>query len=124
MKIRIHVLVLSLLASGLALNAAEEKVLGVAPSLATPTAIKDVVAKPSVYEGKTVRIDGIVTAVCREKGCWMALAAADNPKGPTVRLKVEDGVIVFPVTARGHRASAQGVVERIATYDDHGQAAA
>ena len=57
-------------------------------------------------------------------GPGMALAAADNPKGPTVRLKVEDGVIVFPVTARGHRASAQGVVERIATHDDHGQAAA
>jgi hypothetical protein len=117
-------LVLGLLAAGVATGAAGEKIVGVAPSLTTRIPIADVVAKPSVYEGKTVRLDGVVTAVCQEMGCWMALAAENNPKGPTVRFKVEDGVIVFPVSARGHRASAQGVVERIKTGDRHSRAAA
>ena len=39
----------------------------------------------------------------------MAVAAENDPEGPTVRLKVEDGVIVFPVTAKGKKVSAEGV---------------
>ena len=106
------------------LVAAGAQTLGVAPSLKNATPIKDVVAKPTAYEGKTVRLEGIVTAVCQEMGRWMALASPDDPKGPTVRFKVEDGVIVFPVTARGRRATAQGVVQRITMDDHHGRAAA
>jgi hypothetical protein len=47
-------------------------------------------------------------------GCWMALAPEGQPAGSTVLIQVEhDGVIVFPVSARGHKAAAQGVVEKI-----------
>jgi hypothetical protein len=54
----------------------------------------------------------------------MAVASADAPQGPTVRLKVEDGVIKFPVTAKGKKVSAEGVFEEIGAHDGHGQEAA
>jgi len=38
--------------------------------------------------------------------------AEGRADGPTLRLKVDDGVIVFPVTAKGKKAVAQGVVEQ------------
>ncbi|MGE3705606.1 MAG: hypothetical protein AB7I13_10065, partial [Vicinamibacterales bacterium] len=43
-------------------------------TLAETTALAEVIAKPSQYEGKTVKVEGWVTAVCQEMGCWMALA--------------------------------------------------
>jgi hypothetical protein len=42
------------------------------------------------------------------RGCWMELA--DGEDGPVVRIKVDDGVIVFPAEAAGRAAAAEGVV--------------
>jgi hypothetical protein len=106
------------------LQGAGPQTFGAPPSLAEVTPIAQVVARPADFEGKAVRLDGVVTAVCQMMGCWMALAPIDNPRGPAVRFKVEDGVIVFPVSAKGKRASAQGVVEFIAPADLHGREAA
>jgi hypothetical protein len=59
-------------------------------------------------------VEGVVTEVCTAMGCWMALAPTDQPKGSTVLIQVDhDGKIVFPLSARGHRAAAQGIVEKI-----------
>ena len=38
-------------------------------------------------------------------------------------IKVDDGVIVFPVTAKGKRATAQGVVERVGAAGESREAA-
>ena len=104
--------------------AAEETKLGAGVSLKDATPIKALIEKPADYAGKTVRIDGVATAVCEEMGCWMAVASADDPKGPTVRLKVEDGVIKFPVSAKGKAVSAEGVFEAIKAKDEHANEAA
>ena len=107
-----------LLASALVVTAAAQtgasdpQKFGAGVSLAEAIPVARVIAAPADYEGKTVRVDGTVTAVCTMMGCWMALAPADNPK-TTMMIKVDDGVIVFPVSAKGRTASAQGVVERI-----------
>ena len=103
-------------------SAGEELKLGTGVTLEKPTPIASLAAKPQEFVGKTVRIDGVATAVCTHMGCWMAVASAEAPDGPTVRLKVEDGVIVFPISAKGKRVSAQGVFEAVA--DGHGQDAA
>ncbi|HET9370759.1 MAG TPA: hypothetical protein VFO19_10950, partial [Vicinamibacterales bacterium] len=50
---------------------------GVSDRAATP--IADLYKSPESFVGKTVRVEGIVTAVCEQMGCWMALAAADQP---------------------------------------------
>ncbi|MEM8962524.1 MAG: DUF4920 domain-containing protein [Acidobacteriota bacterium] len=74
--------------------------------VATVTPIADLVADPEAYEGQTVRVEGKINDVCPKKGCWMTLTEGEH----TVRVKVEDDVIVFPQTAKGHHAAAQGVV--------------
>ena len=71
-----------------------------------------------------MRVEGVVTDVCTMMGCWMGLAPTDAPKGQAILIKVDDGVIVFPTSARGKRATAQGVVERVGAADAEGQEAA
>jgi hypothetical protein len=99
-----------------------ETKLGTGVSLEKATPIASVIEKPADYLGQTVRIDGVATAVCTEMGCWMAVAPEGDPKGKTVRLKVEDGAIVFPLSAKGRKVSAQGVLEAVG--DPHARAAA
>jgi hypothetical protein len=90
---------------------AEETKLGTGVSLKAATPIKALLERPKEFVGKTVRIDGVATAVCEHMGCWMAVAPEDDPTGATVRIKVDDGVIVFPVTAKGKKVSAEGNFE-------------
>jgi hypothetical protein len=95
---------------------------GVSVSQTTPLA--RVIESPREFEGKTVKVEGVVTAVCSEMGCWMALAPTGEAKSETLLIKVEDGVIVFPVSARGRRAEAQGVLQRVGGGDHDREAAA
>lgn len=75
------------------------------------TSIARILADPGAYVGKTVRIEGKVLDVCPMKGCWMELAQEGG--GSALRVKVDDGVIVFPMTAKGRLAVAEGVLEAI-----------
>ena len=104
--------------------AADDTKLGTGVSLKEATPIKALLETPAKFVGKTIRVDGVATAVCEEMGCWMAVASSDDPKGATVRLKVEDGVIKFPVTAKGKQVSAEGVFEAIGEKDEHANEAA
>jgi hypothetical protein len=95
--------------------AAQEKKYGDGVSLKNATTIEDLLAQPDRYLGKTVRVDGVITGVCDMAGCWMEMrdAKADGKDAKTLRFKVDDGVIVFPVSAKGQRASAEGVFEKV-----------
>ncbi len=96
--------------------------LGAGVTLKEATAVSALVNQPDQYVGKTVRVDGIASAVCTGNGCWVAIAEDATPGAKTVRVKVEDGVIVIPVTAKGKKVSAEGTFEAVA--DEHGQEAA
>ena len=96
---------------------ADDVKLGAGVTLKDSTPITALAKAPADYVGKTVRIDGVATAVCTEMGCWMAVAPEGDTSGVTVRLKVEDGVIVFPVSAKGKKVSAEGVFEKVAAGD-------
>ncbi len=78
-------------------------------TLEKATSVSDIFARPDSYSGKTVKVTGKVVDVCAHRGCWMDLAG-DKPN-ETIRVKVEDGVIVFPASARGRQATVQGLVE-------------
>jgi hypothetical protein len=82
---------------------------GVKAAEATP--ISKILADPDAYVGKTVRIEGKVLDVCPMKGCWMELAGEDGKE--SLKVKVDDGVMVFPVTSKGKLAVAEGTVEAI-----------
>ena len=97
---------------------------GTGVSLKDTTPIDRIIARPSDFEGKTVRVEGTISAVCTEMGCWMALAPDQAKDGSTLMIKVDDGVIVFPVSAKGKRAAAQGVVQRVGgDHESHSAAA-
>ena len=87
-------------------------------------AIGDLYANPEKFTGKTVRVDGIITDVCTEMGCWLAIASEQEP-GLIVRLKVDhEANIAFPITAKGKKVSAEGVFEKIGADDKEGNEAA
>ena len=114
MRSRILVSLTAFVSLAAVAGAADSKQYGAGVTLSNATPMARLLDKPADFQGKTVRVEGVVTEVCEEMGCWMALAA-DAKAGKTVLIQVEhDGVIVFPVTAKGRRAAAQGVVERIA----------
>ena len=97
---------------------------GAGVKLTEATSIAALYANPEKFVGKPIRLDGVVTAVCEEMGCWMALADSADAK-QTVRFKVDhDGAITFPIAARGKRASAEGVFQRIDAADKEGNEAA
>ena len=82
-------------------------------------------ATPDDYVGKTVRVDGVAKTICAAMGCWMGVAADESdPASPTVRLKVDHGGIVFPMTAKGKKVSAEGTFARIDDNDAEGKGAA
>ena len=83
--------------------------LGDGVDLEEVTTIHAILADPDAYIGKTVRIDGGVLDVCPKKGCWVELGEEDA----SLRVKVEDDVIVFPADSKGKILAAQGVVEAI-----------
>lgn len=101
------------------LRADEGKTYGAGVTLPAGVPVATVLDHPDDYVGKTIRVDGVVSAVCEEMGCWMELSDPATKKG--LRFKVEDGVIVFPVSAKGRKATAQGTLERIdlAKTDEH-----
>jgi hypothetical protein len=81
-------------------------------SLEKAVPVNELLASPDDYLGSTVRVEGVITGVCKKRGCWMQVT--DPETGNGVRIKVEDGVIVFPYTAMGKKAAAEGVFDAIA----------
>ena len=120
MKILTLALVLTVAAAVVAPGAAAPTTYGKGVTISAVTPLDQLLKDPARFEGKDVRVEGVVTAVCTEMGCWMALGARDAAGVPTMMIKVEDGVIVFPVTAKGKKAAAQGVVQRIKADDREG----
>jgi len=75
------------------------------------TKISELIANCDDYVGQTVRVEGLVTGVCEKRGCWMSLAS--DQEFEELRIKVDDGVIVFPMEAKGRRAVAEGTFSKI-----------
>jgi len=93
------------------LAAEEGKVYG-KPLTGTDTIkISALMTTPDQFVGKTVRVEGLITNVCEKRGCWMTLAS--DKEFEDLRIKVDDGVIVFPMEAKGKRAVAEGEFTKI-----------
>ena len=91
--------------------AGESESYGEGVTLDEAVAIDTLLSNPNDYVGRKVRVDGVITAVCKKRGCWMQVT--DQTSGNGVRIKVEDGVIVFPYTSMGREAQAEGIFEAI-----------
>ncbi|MDZ7871095.1 MAG: DUF4920 domain-containing protein [Rheinheimera sp.] len=75
-------------------------------SKSSSVTVAEVLTKPSAYLQQPFTVQGKIDAVCQKKGCWMQFATAADQ--PTFRLKVKDGDIVFPISAKGKMAYAHG----------------
>ena len=100
--------------------AGEGKKFGAGVTLDSGVSVSELLAAPDKFIGKKVRVDGVVTAVCAKRGCWMMLTDPEREQG--IRIKVEDGVIVFPMEAMGRKASAEGIFEVVnPVAEKHGE---
>lgn len=75
------------------------------------TKISAILTNPQAWVGKTVLVKGRVVDVCKKRGCWMEIASDKDFQ--SIKVKVKDGEIVFPLQARGKMAVVQGVVEKL-----------
>jgi hypothetical protein len=79
-------------------------------SLKETTSISTILEDPDSFVGKTLQVKGLVVNVCASRGCWMSIAG-ERPF-EQLRFKVEDGEMVFPMTARGKIATVEGVLQK------------
>jgi NACalpha-BTF3-like transcription factor len=83
--------------------------LGKALSAQQPLSVAKLMESPDAWAGKTVQVKGKVSEVCAKMGCWMQLVEG----GKAVRIKVNDGDIVFPKSAVGKTAVAEGTLRKL-----------
>ena len=120
-RLLILAVVLAAVAATGAAVADEATTYGKGVTLDKAVAIPELLAQPDLYVGKKVRVEGVISAVCAKRGCWMTVTDPESGKG--VRIKVEDGVIVFPMEAMGHKTAAEGVFEVVGPAGEHAAAA-
>ena len=96
----------ALIATALCSFASEPMKLGKPLTLASPRTVASVVEQAAALVGETVQVRGKVTEVCQMMGCWMALK--DTASEAMLRVKVNDGDIVFPKESVGKMAVAEG----------------
>ncbi len=75
------------------------------------TKISAILATPDDYLGKRVLVRGEAVGVCEKRGCWVELKS-DHPY-QSIRVKVEDGEIVFPMSCLGSEVTCEGIVQKL-----------
>ena len=98
-------------------TATDSQAYGEPLTLTETTPVSDILSDPEAWVGERVLVEGMVVDVCEKRGCWMEIAAGGDFE--KIRVKVDDGVIVFPLTARGKTALVEGTVEKVElTYEE------
>jgi hypothetical protein len=68
-------------------------------------ALADLVKDPAAWSGKTVKTEGLVSAVCQGSGCWMTLKSGER----SVRVTFKDYGFFVPMDSAGATAVMEGV---------------
>lgn len=76
-------------------------------SLKEKTKISTIIENPEKYDGKRILIEGKIVDVCETRGCWIKIAGEKDFQ--SIKFKVEDGVIIFPLDSKGKKILAEGV---------------
>jgi hypothetical protein len=121
---RLRAILAVLLFSGACQGASEEAgtLYGEPLTLEEVTPISAILGDPEAYVGDRVLVEGMVVAVCEMRGCWLDIAS--DREFEKIQIKVDDGEIVFPMTAQGKTALVEGVVEVLElTYEEAVEAA-
>ncbi len=103
----IAITMMAILALSVGVLVAKEQTFGEGVSSKETMKVSELLASPDKYVGETVRVQGTAVAVCKHRGCWVSIAS--DVEGEFVRVKVTDGVIVFPPEIMGETIIAEGV---------------
>lgn len=109
------VIVVALLLTGLAF--AEEtktpasKQFGAKFALDAEVTLAEVLKDPASFAGKTIRVRGNISSVCKKKGCWMVLGDP-NAKDAFIRVRMKDYGFFLPLDCQGGTAAVEGVFSR------------
>jgi hypothetical protein len=95
-------------AAATALKPLAQKRFGGAITETSSTALEALLREPGKYQSKTVRTEGVVSAVCKGMGCWMEIVEP----GGQAHIKMAGHSFFVPKDASGHRAVVQGTVLR------------
>jgi hypothetical protein len=68
--------------------------------------ISKILSSPKQYLNEIVTVKGTIVAVCENRGCWLKLAS--DKEFQTLRIKVKDGDMVFPLNSKDKTAFATG----------------
>lgn len=103
--------IISLMILASIISFAQTEKLGKELTLTEKTKISEIITSPEEFLGKTVLVEGEVLDVCPAAGCWMELKSDDGDG--KIKVKVRDGDIVFPMSAKGKKAVVEGTVYKI-----------
>ncbi len=80
---------------------------GAAIGKSKKVSLAKVMANPSKYSDKMVRVKGVIVRSCKMEGCWMELAA--NATAKSVRVKMKDHAFFIPLDSAGASAKVEGI---------------
>ena len=86
---------------------AESEVYGAELKALALVNLKDVVAAPAAWKGRTVQLRGVIDSVCAKKGCWMMLGSAEQ----RVRVGFKDYSFFVPFDVAGKDVAVEGVID-------------
>jgi hypothetical protein len=96
---------------------AADTLFGERPALKNTVKISAILDAPEKYLGKVIQVEGIVMDVCPMRGCWMKVKS--DRKKENLFIKVNDGEMVFPMSARGKNTVIKGqLVKQIMPLKD------
>jgi hypothetical protein len=85
-------------------------------TLKDQTLVSTIMESPEKFEGKQVLVSGTIVEVCPKRGCWVDLSG--DKEFQKIKIKVKDGEIVFPLSAKGSEALVEGIVEKLELTKD------
>ena len=85
---------------------------GKAVTLEEVTSISDILNDPEAYHDKVVRVEGKVTEVCQQMGCWFKIA--DGSQQIMIDLEMRPDSYTIPKRSKGKQTVVQGRVQ----YDE------
>ena len=72
-----------------------------------PLPLATVAASPAIYSGREIVVEGVVSAVCQEQGCWMQITP-DTSKGNVPAHVDFEHKFFVPMNAAGMKANVVG----------------
>lgn len=81
---------------------------GAAFTDAKAVALAEAMSNIEKYSGKTIKIEGEITDVCQEKGCWLVVTDGER----AMRVKFKDYGFFVPKDSSGKKVILEGVVEK------------